>query len=129
MTAQDSVAYSFGVLNSEAFQRVVSSIPGDSLSREQILAGFSDAFLQRKGKISSSQARSIFETYASSLQQKEQAKRTAEADSLLAKNRQREGVKVTESGLQYRVLKATLDARPTPQDTVVVNLVGRLLDG
>lgn len=129
MTAQDSVAYSFGVLNSEAFQRVVSSIPGDSLSREQILAGFSDAFLQRKGKISSSQARSIFETYASSLQQKEQAKRTAEADSLLAKNRQREGVKVTESGLQYRVLKATLDARPTPQDTVVVNYVGRLLDG
>lgn len=129
MTAQDSVAYAFGVLNSEAFQRVVSSVPGDSLSREQVLAGFTDAFLQRSTKISPTQARSLFESYASSLQRAEQAKRTAEADSLLAKNKLREGVKVTASGLQYRVLKATLDARPTAQDTVVVNYVGRLLDG
>lgn len=129
MTAQDSVAYAFGVLNSEAFQRVVSSIPGDSLSREQILAGFSDSFLQRGVKIAPAQARSLFDTYAASLQQVEQAKRSAEADSLLAKNREREGVKVTASGLQYRVIKATLDARPTAQDTVVVNYVGRLLDG
>lgn len=129
MSAQDSIAYAFGVLNSEAFQRVVSSIPGDSLSREQILAGFSDAFLQRNTKIAPAQARSLFEAYASSLQQVEQAKRTALADSLLAENKKREGVKVTASGLQYRVFKATLDARPTAQDTVVVNYVGRLLDG
>lgn len=129
MSAQDSVAYAFGVLNSEAFQRVVSSIPGDSLDKAQILAGFTDAFLQRPTKIAPVQARSLFESYASRLQQAEQAKRTAEADSLLEQNKQREGVKVTESGLQYRILRATLDARPTPQDTVVVNYVGRLLDG
>lgn len=129
LSSQDSIAYSFGVLNGEAFQRVVSSVPGDSLSREQILAGLSDSFLQRGTKISATDARKLFDAYAASLQAVEQSKRTAQADSILAQNKQREGVKVTESGLQYRVLKATLEARPTAQDTVVVNYVGRLADG
>ena len=41
-TRQDSVAYAFGVLNGQAFSEVLSRMPGDTLSRQQILAAFGD---------------------------------------------------------------------------------------
>ena len=44
-TRQDSVAYAFGVLNGQAFSEVLSHMPGDTLSRQQILAAFGDVLL------------------------------------------------------------------------------------
>lgn len=126
---QDSVAYAFGVLNSGAFSEVVSRMPGDSLSRQQILSGFSDAFLGKHLKISAADAQSIFEAYASDLRAQEARRRTASADSVLAAYKGREGVKTTESGLMYRVLRAAQEERPSAQDTVVVHYTGRLTDG
>lgn len=126
---QDSVAYAFGVLNSGAFSEVVSKMPGDSLSRKQILSGFSDAFLGERLKISASEAQSIFQAYASELRAQDAQRRAAVADSVIAAYKGREGVKSTESGLMYRVLRAAQDERPTAQDTVVVHYAGRLADG
>ena len=126
---QDSVAYAFGVLNSGAFSEVVSRMPGDSLSRQQILSGFSDAFLGGHLKISATDAQTIFEAYASDLRAQEARRRTASADSVLAAYKGREGVKTTESGLMYRVLRAAQEERPSAQDTVVVHYTGRLTDG
>ena len=126
---QDSVAYAFGVLNSGAFSEVVSRMPGDSLSRQQILSGFSDAFLGEHLKISAADAQSIFEAYASDLRAQETRRRTASADSVIAAYKGRDGVKSTESGLMYRVLRAAQEERPSAQDTVVVHYTGRLTDG
>lgn len=129
VSRQDSVAYAFGVLNSGAFSEVVSRMPGDSLSRQQILSGFSDAFLGKHLKISAADAQSIFEAYASDLRAQETRRRMASADSVLAAYKGREGVKTTESGLMYRVLRAAQEERPSAQDTVVVHYTGRLTDG
>ena len=126
---QDSVAYAFGVLNSGAFSEVVSRMPGDSLSRQQILSGFSDAFLGGHLKISATDAQTIFEAYASDLRAQKTRRRMASADSVLAAYKGREGVKTTESGLMYRVLRAAQEERPSAQDTVVVHYTGRLADG
>ena len=104
-TRQDSVAYAFGVLNGQAFSEVLSRMPGDTLSRQQILAAFGDVLLGRSTKVSAS------------------------ADSVLAANKAKEGVKVTESGLQYRVLRAAQGTRPMAQDTVVVHYKGTLPSG
>ena len=104
-------------------------MPGDSLSRQQILSGFRDAFLGEHLKISATDAQSIFEAYASELRAQETRRRTASADSVLAAYKGREGVKTTESGLMYRVLRAAQEERPSAQDTVVVHYTGRLTDG
>ncbi|MCC5854252.1 MAG: FKBP-type peptidyl-prolyl cis-trans isomerase [Idiomarina sp.] len=46
-----------------------------------------------------------------------------------AENAAREGVVVTETGLQYEVLREGSGARPGPTDTVTVHYEGRLIDG
>jgi FKBP-type peptidyl-prolyl cis-trans isomerase FklB len=51
------------------------------------------------------------------------------ADSILNANRSQEGAQVTESGLQYKVITMGTGAKPTAEDVVRVNYVGKLADG
>ncbi|WP_432455813.1 MULTISPECIES: FKBP-type peptidyl-prolyl cis-trans isomerase [unclassified Agarivorans] len=53
----------------------------------------------------------------------------AESDKFLADNAAREGVTVTESGLQYEVLTAAEGDKPSAEDTVTVHYKGTLTDG
>jgi len=54
----------------------------------------------------------------------------ANGEKFLAENAKAEGVTVTESGLQYKVLtKSEGGAKPTAEDTVVVHYRGTLLNG
>ena len=50
-------------------------------------------------------------------------------EDFLAANKKKEGVKVTESGLQYKVIKAGNGAKPTDKSTVEVKYVGKFVDG
>ena len=63
-------------------------------------------------------------------QQEAAGKAAREAgENFLAENAKREGVKVTETGLQYEVLTPALGIKPTPNDTVTCHYEGRLIDG
>jgi FKBP-type peptidyl-prolyl cis-trans isomerase len=71
-----------------------------------------------------------------SLQKEAQAKAMAEAEKnkgataeFLAKNKEKQGVKVTASGLQYEVLKAGTGKKPTLKDKVTVHYTGTLING
>jgi FKBP-type peptidyl-prolyl cis-trans isomerase len=57
------------------------------------------------------------------------AKGRAEGEAFLAKNAKEPGVKVTPSGLQYKVIKEGKGKRPGANSNVVVHYRGRLLDG
>ena len=53
----------------------------------------------------------------------------AKGDSFLQKNKERKGVVVTPSGLQYEIIKMGTGPKPTAQNTVKVHYVGTLIDG
>lgn len=53
----------------------------------------------------------------------------AEGQKFLAENKTKEGVQVTESGLQYKVVTEGDGAKPKAEDTVKVHYRGTLLDG
>lgn len=66
-------------------------------------------------------------------QQEEAGKAAMEAGKkgamFLAENKAREGVSVTDSGLQYEVVTAADGPKPSVDDTVSVHYVGTLMDG
>lgn len=131
MSRMDSVAYAFGVINAESFERILSKVPGDSLNRQELIRGFSQK-LQTPSSlvISLESARSVFENYIKELQDRENLKRISQNDSIFEENKLNPQFKTTSSGLQYRVIREGYGIQvSSPQDTVVVHYVGKLLDG
>jgi FKBP-type peptidyl-prolyl cis-trans isomerase len=59
----------------------------------------------------------------------EAKKNQADGDAFLAKNKTKPGVKTTESGLQYEVIKEGTGPKPKATDTVKVEYVGTKVDG
>jgi FKBP-type peptidyl-prolyl cis-trans isomerase len=53
----------------------------------------------------------------------------AEGEAFLAENAGKEGVQVTDSGLQYSVITPSDGATPTAEDSVTVHYRGTLIDG
>ena len=53
----------------------------------------------------------------------------AAGEKYLAENKKKEGVKVTKSGIQYKVLVEGKGALPTDTSTIKVNYEGKLIDG
>jgi FKBP-type peptidyl-prolyl cis-trans isomerase len=51
------------------------------------------------------------------------------AETFLSENRQKEGIKETPTGLQYRVLKEGDGEKPKADEKVKVHYVGKLIDG
>ena len=56
-------------------------------------------------------------------------KNAAEGEAFLAENATKEGITVTDSGLQYEVLRQGDGARPTAESRVKVHYRGTLIDG
>ena len=57
------------------------------------------------------------------------AKNQADGEAFLAENAKQEGVKVTESGLQYKVLEPGEGDSPGASDVATVHYRGTLIDG
>jgi len=99
-------------------------------------AGVRDAIAGGELKMSDEEIMSTLQAY----QQKQMAERQVEsqalaetnrkeAEAFLAENASAEGVVVTDSGLQYKVLAEGDGASPSENDTVEVHYEGTLLDG
>lgn len=99
-------------------------------------AGVRDAIAGGELKMSDEEIMSTLQAY----QQKQMAERQVEsqalaetnrkeAEAFLAENASAEGVVVTDSGLQYKVLAEGDGASPSESDTVEVHYEGKLLDG
>ena len=61
--------------------------------------------------------------------QEQIVKNAQEAEKFLAANGKKEGIKTTESGLQYKVLREGDGIAPAPEDFVTVNYRGTFTDG
>ena len=75
------------------------------------------------------EAQKLINDYLSDLEKKAVEAARAAGSKFLEENAQKEGVKVTASGLQYVVEKEGEGAQPTAEDEVTVHYTGRLLDG
>lgn len=125
----DSAAYVLGFVNGDGFRRSISDLPGDSLSKDLILEGFSAGMKEQTERFKLEDAQKFLQDYIKKIQERELQELKHRNDSALLANKTKEGVKTTESGLQYRVLRPATGIKPMVQDSVVVDYVGRTIDG
>lgn len=108
---------------------------GIVLDEEKLLGGIRDA-LAENVQLTEDEIKTVMvalEAEVNKRRDEKQQELTAAAkgvgEAFLAENAKKEGVIVTESGLQYEVLTASEGAKPTATDKVTVHYHGTFLDG
>ncbi|WP_048307443.1 FKBP-type peptidyl-prolyl cis-trans isomerase [Halomonas sp. PR-M31] len=128
---QEKLSYSIGVTLGQSLSQDIEDLDVDAFSQaiKDIYAG--DELQMSDEEMA--EALTQFQQQKMA-QQQEEAQKAAEAnrvegEAFLAENAEKEGVKVTDSGLQYKELESGDGATPNAKDTVKVNYEGKLLDG
>ena len=103
-----------------------------TLSKDNFLAGFIAA-VKNGAVVSVEDARTYVETHTEAIKAKaleaKYGENKAAGIKFLEENKTKEGVITTESGLQYKVIKAGKGEIPTKESSVKVNYKGTLIDG
>jgi FKBP-type peptidyl-prolyl cis-trans isomerase len=128
-------SYAMGVLLAGDIKRQLSrgSYEHDP---EVVIKAFSEALRGKPTVITDGEANVILRNYSGEIRKKAEEKRKIDGEkakvageAFLAANKAKEGVQVTASGLQYKVLKAAEGAKPKGDDIVEVHYRGTLVDG
>lgn len=122
---EEEVGYAFGVIIAQSVKQ-----DGIKLNPKHILKGYNEAMAKDFKETGLSDAQMVLNKAFQMAQMEKAAKSLEEANAFLEKNKAKEGVLVTESGLQYEVLsKGNDDIHPNEDDEVEVNYSGKLVDG
>lgn len=131
-TEKDKMSYSIGI----AFGRSLLQNGTNEVNYDQVAKGMADAFAKRKMQLTEEEFRTIYALFQKQSVGKMSHARNVVAlqnqqagQKFLADNKDKPGVVVSKSGLQYKIIKTGTGAVPTDEDTVVVNYRGTLVDG
>ncbi len=123
---QQRVSYAIGMQIAESLRANRMD-----LDIETVIRGIKDGYTDREPLMSEAE---LMETFREMIEEQE-TEHEAEGElnlersnRFLEENSQREGVEVTESGLQYEVLERGDGARPEAQDVVEVHYEGTTID-
>ncbi len=132
-------AYSAGIMIAEQLNK--SMLPGlknelGVSNEDLVFAGFLAGVNQDNSLMTDADAQKRFQDARKAAADKQQAAKKLEGEAnkkageeFLSKNKTKEGVVTTESGLQYRIIKAGNGPKPKATDKVEVVYEGRTLDG
>lgn len=126
----DSASYALGILIGENNKQNLESSPaGKKFNNDLLINGFVSSMKGEKGKITSEESRTIVQAFFKKVSEEESTKNEAEGKAFLEKNKTKEGVVTTKSGLQYKIIKKGTGKIPTEKETVECNYKGTLIDG
>ncbi len=80
-------------------------------------------------KMTYDEAKQVVTEYFTELEKKATENNAKAGKEFLEANAKQDGVHVTESGLQYQIVKEGTGKKPGPNDVVTVHYTGRLIDG
>ena len=131
----DSVSYAIGIDQGKYLTQALANFP-DSLNNAAIIDGFTQTMLNAETQFSDTLGKAILNKFMPAKQEEEKAKQNLkyvgnleEGKAYLAENATKEGVVVTPSGLQYKVIKEGNGPKPINGDKVKVNYEGKLING
>jgi FKBP-type peptidyl-prolyl cis-trans isomerase len=131
-TKIDSVSYAIGYLQGSGMMEQGIN----DLDLNNFVAGFEKAINEEDALMERMDMQMLIQQYLSDVQMRQEVERLEQAEvsreeglAFLEENAQREGITVTESGLQYRVIEEGTGDSPTAEDTVEVHYRGTLISG
>ncbi|MFK0571477.1 FKBP-type peptidyl-prolyl cis-trans isomerase [Endozoicomonas sp.] len=127
-TMEERVSYGIG---RQMGDQLVSN-PVAGLSIDAVLAGLADALNGAESAVSHKDLHVAFTEMQQRMQSEEAERATvlaADGEKFLAENAARDGVQVTESGLQFEVITEGSGEKPTRSSTVRTHYHGTLIDG
>ncbi len=141
---EDKMGYALGAKMATFIRTDIDSNELLNVSKESVSKGFVDG-LNAEIKLTEEEVAAQFALFQQKMQAAQQQKAAlqqqeqteldkvtiAAGDTFLAENGKKEGVKTTESGIQYKILTAAQKdaAKPTAADMVKVHYTGTLIDG
>lgn len=132
----DSVSYAYGVSVSESLIKIEEDLgEGNGMDVNLFKNGIEEG-VAGNSRIAKEDIQGILGAFGQKMQQATQQKQqekdlanVALGQEYLAKNKSADGVQVTPSGLQYKVIEAGTGAQPLATDDVTVHYTGKLIDG
>jgi FKBP-type peptidyl-prolyl cis-trans isomerase FklB len=101
-----------------------------------LIQGFEDAIKRNRPRVSEQEFKNIMTSLQQQIQSQQKAfvaqlsqKNKKAAESFLEENKLNDGVQVSSSGLQYKILALGSGAKPQLTDTVKVHYKGTFIDG
>ncbi|NQU54256.1 MAG: FKBP-type peptidyl-prolyl cis-trans isomerase [Bacteroidetes bacterium] len=129
-TSVDSVSYAIGILVGSNNLKQLSSTPGGSdLDKTIMSSAFATASAEGELQITEEAANVLVQAFFQGAGERKGQENLEAGNAFLETNKAREGITVTESGLQYEVLTAGTGAKPTAADQVRVHYHGTLING
>ncbi|HAU1319624.1 TPA: FKBP-type peptidyl-prolyl cis-trans isomerase [Legionella pneumophila] len=130
-TDKDKLSYSIGADLGKNFKN-----QGIDVSPEAMAKGMQDAMSGAQLALTEQQMKDVLNKFQKDLMAKRTAEFNKKADenkvkgeAFLTENKNKAGVVVLPSGLQYKVINAGNGVKPGKSDTVTVEYTGRLIDG
>lgn len=130
-SATEKVGYSLGFMMAEGNKEAVQDLNLDTFEQ-----GFRDGYEGKESALTQEQMEEVLMTYQQEQEEKfvqdmqtKAEDNKAKGEAFLAENAKKEGVQVTDTGLQYKVLEAGTGKSPKATDIVEVNYEGKLIDG
>ena len=123
-TEQDKISYSLGLMIGE---RVLKQY--EEIDYDLVVEAMKAQHAGEETAMSMEEAATTLQAQQEAIQAEAAAAAAEASEAFLAENAAREGVEVTDSGLQYEVLEEAEGPKPSLEDTVSVHYVGTLVDG
>lgn len=127
----DKVSYVLGQSIGGDFRR-----QGFEIDPKIFTDSFTEAFNGKESQMPVGEMQHIMQNFQRAMEDKKQAEQLESGEKnieagkkFLEENSKKEGVKTTESGLQYKVLTEGNGKKPTVTDTVETHYEGKTLDG
>ena len=125
-TELDSVSYLLGVNIAKDLEENAGL---SAIDNKSFISGMQRVFEDKEIEISDQDAQMFMGLYFQKIKEAKSATEKEAGTAFLEENSKQEGVQVTASGLQYKVLQPGTGAIPTKADTVKVHYTGKLTDG
>jgi len=135
LTFKDSVSYYLGASNAKQLRKALPESANTIFDEKLYMLGMKESF-GGKDLIKEEEGTALIGAFQEKMQKMAEAEAEAKAAEakkagvdFLAENAKKEGVMTTNTGLQYKMLRAGEGASPSASDRVEVHYEGRLING